>query len=53
MKPLALEEKEMFNKMGFTNFTTKWQKIQDDQEEVDNDVDVKEEYPSFRLNSLI
>ena len=51
MKPLALEEKEMFNKMGFTNFTTKWQRVQE--EEVDNDLDVKEEYPSFRLNSLL
>ena len=51
MKPLALE-KEMFEKMGFTNFSTKWQKIQEEQE-VDNDMDVKEEYPSFRLNSLI
>ena len=48
MKPLALE-KEMFERMGFTNFFTKWQKIQ---EEVDNDMDVKEEYPSFRLNSF-
>ena len=45
-------EKEMFEKMGFTNFSTKWQKIQEEQE-VDNDMDVKEEYPSFRLNSLI
>ena len=52
MKPSALEE-EMLEKMGFTNFSTKWQKIQEEQEEVDNDVDVKEEYPSFRLNSLI
>ena len=51
MKPSALEE-EMFTKMGFTNFTTKWQKIQEEQEEVDNDMDVKEEYPSFRLNSF-
>ena len=46
-------EKEMFEKMGFTNFSTKWQKIQEEQEEVDNDMDVKEEYPSFRLDSLI
>ena len=52
MKPSALEE-EMFTKMGFTNFTTKWQKIQEEQEEVDNDMNVKEEYPSFRLNSFI
>ena len=52
MKPLALE-KEMFERMGFTNFTTKWQKIQEEQEEVDNDMNVKEEYPSFRLNSFI
>ena len=52
MKPLALE-KEMFERMGFTNFSTKWQKIQEEQEEVDNDMDVKEEYPSFRLNSFI
>ena len=52
MKPLALE-KEMFEKMGFTNFSTKWQKIQEEHEEVDNERDVKEEYPSFRLNSLI
>ena len=52
MKPSALEE-EMFTKMGFTNFTTKWQKIQEEQEEVANDMDVKEEYPSFRLNSLL
>ena len=43
----------MFEKMGFTNFSTKWQKIQEEQEEVDNDMNVKEEYPSFRLNSLI
>merc|ERR1719282_2097018 len=34
--------------MGFTNFTTKWQKIQEEQEELDDDMDVKEEYPSFR-----
>ena len=52
MKPLALE-KEMFERMGFTNFSTKWQKIQEEQEEVDNDMNVKEEYPSFRLNSFI
>ena len=52
MKPLALE-KEMFERMGFTSFTTKWQKIQEEQEEVDNDMNVKEEYPSFRLNSFI
>jgi len=47
IKPSALEE-EMLKKMGFTNFSTKWQKIQEEHEEVDNDMDVKEEYPSFR-----
>ena len=46
-------EKEMFEKMGFTNFSTKWHKIQEEQEEVVKDLDVKEEYPSFRLNSLM
>ena len=46
-------EDEMLQKMGFTNFTTKWQKIQEEHEEVYNDANVKEEYPSFRLNSLI
>ena len=43
MKPLALE-KEMFERMGFTNFTTKWQKIQEEQEEVDNDMKVQVEF---------